>query len=205
MSKLFDKSMSQTSWEQKYIHPGTLISDPELIIKEEGTDIYSFPLFTELFCKRLIEHAEEKAVWTVARHNFYPTTDCLLSTIDVETFYRFALEKYVIPIVQHVWRYTWTAKELVAENFIARYTPESQSSLATHNDEAWFSMVVSLNEDFKGGGTAFPRQNLQLHAPTGYAAIHPGRLTHPHGGLATVEGKRYIAVSFMKGQAGTNQ
>lgn len=191
--------MSQASWEQQYVHPGVLLKDPELIIKKEASDVYSFPLFTPLFCDRVIQHAEEEANWTVARHEFYPTTDCLLETLDLETFYRFVLTKYIVPIVKIVWRYTWEPNQLVSENFLARYTPNTQSSLATHNDEAWFSMVVALNDNFEGGGTAFPRQNLQLHIPAGYAAIHPGRLTHPHGGLPTTKGKRYIIVSFMKG------
>lgn len=204
MHKLFQIDESFETWTNLYVHPGQLLGDPALIVKKEASDIYSFPLFTKTWCELLIDHAEQQSLWTDNRHKYYPTVDCELYNLNVEAFYRSVLQHYVLPIVRYVWRYTWENHELLAENFIARYTPDTQSSLATHNDEAWFSMVVTLNDNFEGGGTAFPRQNIKVHTPVGYATLHPGRLTHPHGGLPTTAGKRYITVSFMKATAGTN-
>lgn len=204
MHKIFQIKEDFTTWSQKYVHPGAILGDPSLIVKKEGNDIYSFPLFTKTFCELLIDLAEQREAWTSNRHAYYPTTDCELYMLDLEGFYRSVLQQYVLPIVRYIWRYTWTNEDLLAENFIARYTPDTQASLATHNDEAWFSMVTTLNEGFEGGGTSFPRQNLQIQTPVGYATLHPGRLTHPHGGLPVTKGKRYITVSFMKGIRGTN-
>lgn len=50
----------------------------------------------------------------------------------------------------------------------------------------------------QGGGCRFLRYNCSIRAPRrGWALMHPGRLTHYHEGLPTVEGVRYIAVSFV--------
>lgn len=50
----------------------------------------------------------------------------------------------------------------------------------------------------QGGGCRFLRYDCSVKAPRkGWALMHPGRLTHYHEGLPTVEGVRYIAVSFV--------
>lgn len=50
----------------------------------------------------------------------------------------------------------------------------------------------------QGGGCRFLRYNCSVVAHRrGWALLHPGRLTHYHEGLPTVEGVRYIVVSFV--------
>lgn len=50
----------------------------------------------------------------------------------------------------------------------------------------------------QGGGCRFLRYNCSVTAPRkGWALMHPGRLTHYHEGLPTLEGVRYISVSFV--------
>jgi hypothetical protein len=57
--------------------------------------------------------------------------------------------------------------------------------------------VVTLNtEDFTGGGTYFPNQKTSLKGEKGYISVHPGQITHRHGGLPVLTGQRYIIVSF---------
>jgi hypothetical protein len=56
--------------------------------------------------------------------------------------------------------------------------------------------VVTLNEDFTGGGTFFSRQKKKLQGKKGEISIHPGQITHRHGGLPVLSGQRYIIVSF---------
>jgi hypothetical protein len=53
-----------------------------------------------------------------------------------------------------------------------------------------------LNEDFTGGGTFFSRQKKKLQGKKGEISIHPGQITHRHGGLPVLSGQRYIIVSF---------
>ena len=65
-----------------------------------------------------------------------------------------------------------------------------------HTDSSYFTILVALNDGFEGGGTSFPRQNLQHIGKVGYATVHPGSMTHPHGGIPITKGERYILVSF---------
>jgi len=178
------------------IHPATKMEDPSLVINMHGSDIASFPLFTEDFCKFMINHSETVNQWTTARHKNYPTTDILLNDLGFKQFYDKVIEKYIVPIVKYIWRYEYENDTITSENFLAKYTPATQPGLATHTDSSLFSFVVSLNNEYEGGGTKFPRQNILIDSPVGYATIHPSRLTHPHGGMPITKGKRYIIVSF---------
>ena len=85
-----------------------------------------------------------------------------------------------------------------SENFIAKYNNTSlgaQSFLACHQDASRYSFGVSLNIDYEGGGTWYPRQNKLIKLPTGYAVLHPSP-THRHGARPVIEGTRYILISF---------
>lgn len=91
MSKLHPElwayNLNPAKWEARFIHPQTRFMDWDAIINEEGTDIYTWPLFTEEFCKLIIEEAEYQNVWTVSRHDNYPTTDFILSEIGLNEVY----------------------------------------------------------------------------------------------------------------------
>ena len=49
MSKLHPElwayELSPAKWKKKFIHPQTLFKDWDGIVTEEGTDIYTWPLF----------------------------------------------------------------------------------------------------------------------------------------------------------------
>ena len=87
---------------------------------------------------------------------------------------------------------------MVSENFIARYHPYAQYHLSLHHDASQITTVITLNEDFEGGGTYFPNQNSKLKGNKGDMSIHPGQITHWHGGLPVESGQRYIIVSFCR-------
>ena len=180
----------------RFIHPAAKMRDPELSVSKHDDDIFSFPLFTEEFCKLIIIHAEQVNKWTKGRHKFYPTTDILLQNLGLKDFYNKVIEKYVMYIVKYFWKYEYADNTVESEDFLVRYKPSEQPGLGTHNDASMFSLVVRLNNDYKGGGTKFCRQNLSIDAPVGHATLHPSRLTHPHGGVPVTEGVRYILVSF---------
>jgi hypothetical protein len=181
---------------KKYVHPGVLLQDPGIVMTKEGSELYSFPLFTPLFCETLIKTAEQANKYGDDRHEYYPTTDVLINDIGYGKFYKDVLKTYVHPLCCYVWRIDKGPDKLISEDFLIRYTPDTQAGLRVHNDFSLFTVCVTLNRDFKGGGTAFPRQNVKWIGEVGSAVIHPGRLTHPHGGIPITEGKRFINVSF---------
>uniref|UniRef100_A0A672LC18 Procollagen-lysine,2-oxoglutarate 5-dioxygenase 1 n=1 Tax=Sinocyclocheilus grahami TaxID=75366 RepID=A0A672LC18_SINGR len=89
----------------------------------------------------------------------------------------------------------------MSSRHISLYKPDEQPALRPHHDASTFTINIALNQlgiDYQGGGCRFLRYNCSVNAPRrGWALLHPGRLTHYHEGLPTVEGVRYISVSFV--------
>jgi hypothetical protein len=169
----------------------------DLIVDEVSNDIFSWPLLTESYCNYIIGRAEHNGEWTTGRHKFYPTHDMLLDGIGLQDEYNELLTEYVYPAAIHKWKlegHTW--QKLTFENFIIKYVPDKQSHLALHHDFSKITSIVTLNNDFTGGGTYFERQKLLLKNETGYVSIHPGNITHRHGARPITSGTRYVLVTF---------
>ena len=66
--ELFAYKIDPLKWSKKMIAPGTRDMNWDLVIENMGSEIYTFPLFTEEFCSMVIEHAEKTGNWTKARH-----------------------------------------------------------------------------------------------------------------------------------------
>ena len=196
--KLLAYKIDAKAWSDKMIALGTKDKQWDLVVEEIGPEIYRFPLFTEEFCKLVIEHAEETGDWTKARHAFYPTTDILLEDIKIKDMYSWVLQEYCHPIARHIWGLegtSWT--RATSEDFVARYKDTDQAALDIHHDHADYTFTVGLNTDYEGGGTWFPRQQILANPKSGYCTLFPS-VTHRHGGRPTTEGTRYIIVSFVK-------
>ncbi len=56
------------------------------------------------------------------------------------------------------------------------------------------SVVVYLNNDFKGGRTLFPHMNYK--PDPGYALIFPSNWCYPHSGEKVTNGKKRVAVTW---------
>ena len=197
--ELFAYKIDPDTWSKKMIAPGTRDKQWDLVVENIGPEIYTFPLFTEEFCRLVIEHAEATGKWTKARHKFYPTTDILLQDLKIKEMYDYVLKNYAHPIARHIWKLegtSWT-KNVSSEDFIARYIASEQAALDIHQDHADYTFTVGLNSDYEGGGTWFPRQQVLANPKSGYASLFPS-VTHRHGGRPTTKGKRYIIVSFVR-------
>jgi glycosyltransferase involved in cell wall biosynthesis len=185
------------AWCQKYINPYLLKGQYQLMTDEIGPNIIEFPLFTEEFCKEIIELAEANT-WVTDRHYFYPTTDQTMESLGMQEIYQKVLEQFVYPI----WIWFWELDgedwpKLGSENFIAKYDTLNQGSLGIHHDQSVITLNVKLNDDYEGGGTFIPRYKQTYQAKKiGHAMAHPGQITHKHGGRPVTEGTRYILVTF---------
>ena len=189
-------------WSEKYINKHLIDKKYDLIIDEPAPHIYLFPLFNDMFCKELIELSEQYT-WTTDRHDFYPTTDNLLEVLGMKNIYNKVINKYVRPLA--IDRFQLEGKSwdhLTDESFIIRYKTDEQPHLDIHHDHSNITTLVNLNpNEFKGGGTWFPKYNY-LANPTdiGVCTLHPGNITHKHGARPITEGTRYVVVSFIKSQ-----
>ena len=185
-----------------YIHPGIKNKCWELassFIEKNGVmlDLLTFPLVTDTFCQEVIQQAEKYSKWTTDRHANYPTHDMELKSFGWGMIYQKIIDEYITPLVINRWGMTVDGDSFTSESFIAKYSADWQDYLAVHNDNSTFSCLVALNDEFEGGGTYYPRQNIEVNLKPGYAVAHP-ELNYRHGGRAITKGTRYIIVSFIK-------
>lgn len=188
------------AWCQKYITPVMLQRDFELMVEDIGPNIVEFPLFTNRFCEELIQLAETKGEWTVGRHEFYPTNDMLMEAIGMQEIYTRVIREFVAPLATWYWTLEGEGWDTVEdETFIIRYKPDLQGQLSVHHDYSSYTIGVKLNDEFEGGGTFFPKYQVNaMPKRNGNAFLHPGMITHRHGGRPVYSGTRYINVSFIK-------
>lgn len=201
--ELYSYNVNPDAWEKRFIRVETRSRDWDMIAREvpsdmsTPSDVWNWPLFTEEFCKMMIEEAEHLNAWTVDRHGFYATNDMLLKVMGLDYVYESVFQKYVYPCAIRIWGLEgdkW-GPFMASENFIVRYQPSVQSHLNTHLDDSNYSLTIGLNDEFKGGGTWFPRQKTLAKPKAGECTLFP-MPTHKHAGMAITEGKRYIIVSF---------
>jgi len=85
---------------------------------------------------------------------------------------------------------------------LLRYLPGQKYEF--HHDQADFqdqveyfrtiSTVLYLNDDFEGGGTAFPHKTFKPKA--GHALFFPSNWCYPHSGTEVISGEKRVAVTW---------
>lgn len=190
------------TWCEKFLSPGVQSKDWDLLMDEPMDGVGCVKFFTDEFCDKIIEEAEHYGKWTTDRHEFYPTTDFVLSEIGFDEIFRALMVEYAMPMSVHMFGLEGQGwDDMRTENFMARYTPQTQGHLAIHHDASDITTLINLSEpddDFEGGGTWFHRQKKLYRPKRGSLSIHPGSITHKHGARAVTKGRRYIMVSFMQ-------
>ena len=61
----------------------------------------------------------------------------------------------------------------------------------------FLSFLYYLNEDFFGGETIFPEQNISINPKTGSLIIFPPTWQYPHIGTRIKSGKKYIMSTYL--------
>ena len=189
---------STNTWLKTYVNSQIMAGEFTLVCDEPIDNVYNFPLFTAAFCQEIIAEAEKFDNWTTSRHKNYPTTDILLNSIGLRLPVDFVINSFIGPMIKQTFATNYQPKDIKIENFLAKYTPETQKHLSLHNDSSDFTIVTHLNTDFEGGGTYFPKfKQLILPNQPGEATLHLGRFGYYHGARPIISGKRYILVSFI--------
>uniref|UniRef100_A0A671NTH8 Procollagen-lysine,2-oxoglutarate 5-dioxygenase 1 n=1 Tax=Sinocyclocheilus anshuiensis TaxID=1608454 RepID=A0A671NTH8_9TELE len=196
-------------WEERYIHENYSKVLKDGFIETPCPDVYWFPVFTDVACKHLIEEMEHFGQWSgggntdnriQGGYENVPTIDIHMNQVGYEKEWHKFLLDYVAPVTEKMYPGYYTRAQFDLA-FVVRYKPDEQPALRPHHDASTFTINIALNQvgiDYQGGGCRFLRYNCSIDAPRrGWALMHPGRLTHYHEGLPTVEGVRYIVVSFV--------
>jgi hypothetical protein len=196
--QLYDFANSESTWLARYLNRQLMQREFDLICDEPIDNVYSFPLFTPLFCKEIIEESEHYGEWTSYRGKHHDAIDIKLESIGFNTIYEKVIKDYLYPLFCYKYQLQGDAwLTLNSQNFIVRYLSDKQGHLGLHNDGSYLSMVVTLNTDHEGGGTFFPKfKKLLKHDQPGYASVHPGLVGYLHGARPVTKGKRYILASF---------
>ena len=191
------------TWDERFLAPELVLTNYnyKLLAEEHGFGLFTFPLFSKNFCKKLIKKLKKFNGWTVNRHRTYPTNDVLIENFD-ERFakiYDCTLRNMLHPALNKLYDCE-ILPHFEHETFIIRYKPELQGHLDLHHDHSTFTFCTtfSSDEDYEGGGTYFPKHKLLLKAKQGEVVIHPGMMTHQHGVRPIIAGERYAMVSFCR-------
>tara|TARA_R110000744_G_scaffold322808_1_gene428758 strand:+ start:70 stop:1431 length:1362 start_codon:yes stop_codon:yes gene_type:complete len=194
--------LNDTNWEEyckKYINPFIVRQEWDVLITEPIPHVYSWNMFTEEFCKELIELGEQFD-WTQKRHEFYPTTDNLLKVLGMDKVYNRILNDFVKPLATHLYGLEGSKWDhLNDESFIIKYPHNQQSHLDLHHDNSNITTLLNLNPgEFEGGGTYFQKWKSTINPKQiGTMTLHPGNITHKHGAQPVLKGTRYVVVSFI--------
>ena len=200
---------SIASYSTEILDPVLLTGDPKKILRVESEQIYSLRLFSAPFCRRLIDRAEASRPWlhdtqaspaaeSTAPPEKMESPACLsLARIPgMPELYRDVVDRHVRPLVKILW--LSFEMQMYRMPYILRYDSRRPPLPGSH-EEAWdqcaVSLVVSLNDEFEGGGTFFPRWNYSTGRPRpGWAILYPGGISHPHRALPIHKGKRYLLI-----------
>ena len=191
---------NNNNWESKYINK-------DYQTEELKHDVNKLYLFTEDFCKEIIEISEKNNLWSKGGDTYYdprinnvepyPTKDVQLKDLKLEEMWQFIMNKYIKSFVKNKFNYDTKETNI---NFIVKYSLDKngQRKLAPHHDSSTYTINVCLNDNFEGGGCRFVRQNYDIcNKDIGSLILHPGKLTHYHQGLEIFKGTRYLLVSFV--------
>jgi GR25 family glycosyltransferase involved in LPS biosynthesis len=193
------RNIPYNEFVERFLTYSARLREYDLIVDEPFEDVYTFPLFTEEFCKLLIQEANDSNKWTKKRHDYYPATDMLITELGLQWYYQRILKEYVYPVAIHMWHLEGKGWDVMnSENFIIKYEETVQGHLSLHHDYADISCVLALNEGYEGGGTYFSKQRKLHKGKTGCVSIHPSQITHRHGARPVVKGERYVLVSFCR-------
>jgi hypothetical protein len=189
---------NSSEWDINYITPNVKSKEWSSVTHRVLGDVVNLHLFNEKFCKEIIDWAE-KHEWTKNRHDNYPTQDQEFDGhLGLQTNYNRILSDYVHQMLQDVFSWKVNSDELTFESFIVKYDTKHQSHLDLHHDDSTYSLVVTLNNDFEGGGTYFVDQKALVREKIGWATVHPGHHGYRHGGYPIESGIRYIIVTFVR-------
>jgi len=198
-------SKSLNDWDhfkKTYISADILNKQWGLAIDEVFSGCYGFQIFNRDFCEQFIKDAEDNAGWGGIHGDAVPGPDLLLKSFGYNEFYNKILSEFVHPAIIHAYHLDGVMEsepedeKFNTHNFAIKYTLETQSHLSLHHDFSGITTLLTLNDDYEGGGTWFPKHQKLIKGTPGYISMHPGMFTHEHGARPVSKGARYVVINF---------
>ena len=180
--------------------------DNNVVLKynEVCNDAYQFSFLNEKFCSELINIAEEYGWWSdgvFQKENFIdkrlgniekvPTIDVNMEQLKLDKVWESIVMKYIKKVVFNIYQHT-TVKINTA--FIVKYEMGKQEYLKPHFDNGVYTLIIPLNDDFEGGGTAFTHKTFK--PKKGEAIIFPSNWCYLHQGNPVTSGTKRVIVTW---------
>ena len=155
-------------------------------------------VLTKKECQNIINEGIEYAKnnkWEQSRHRNYPTTDNeITKEWDIWELINNKIKKRIFPKMEKLFKLQKN-KLNVTELFLVKYDEKGQRELKYHEDGSEFSFIITLNDDFTGGGTTFKHNKKLIKPKIGDCLIFSGQ--NIHKGNYIKSGTRYILTGFI--------
>ncbi|KAG7318602.1 hypothetical protein KOW79_018357 [Hemibagrus wyckioides] len=187
----------------------------QLITSEAAPRVYRFPVFTQDFCRDLVEELEhfERSEAPKGRPNTMNNYGILLNELGFdEDFIAPLRELYLKPISSLLYP-DCGGKWLDSHKaFAVKYTLNEDLELSYHYDNAEVTLNVSLGKDFADGNLYFgdmrqvplnETECVEVEHLVSEAVLHRGQ--HMHGALPITSGCRWNLVVWMRASRQRNR
>jgi len=162
-------------------------------------NIVAFEYMTPQMCDDLIGACDARGGWEPRPDDAYPAQEIRIKTL-CPSLYKYLdnhLTKNIWPQLEAYW--PPMSMYGIRDFFAMRYSLDTQTELALHNDASMVSGSVKLNDDYQGAELTFPRQHFtNRHIPRGLMLMWPGQVTHPHVCEPLEEGVKYSLTLWTK-------
>jgi hypothetical protein len=164
-------------------------------LTQVSNDMYITPFWKESFCKDLVDYFNKNSyVFTNKNSDGYGTSEASVSYISNIFTLNILKQHYEKILLQMFKTYVNLNSNGYFVPYFLRYNhkDDTVNSLKLHNDLSGISSLLKINNDFKGGETVFPRQNIDTKdMPIGHILVWPGQVTHPHKVNPVTDGIKY--------------
>lgn len=181
-------------WEQQYLHENYSRIFQETLYEEPCPDVFRFPLFSERFCRELLEEAQGYGSWSQEQAGVHSVA---LARLGLDGLWMGALGRYLAPVARRLFP-GYQHKGRAVLSSVVRYRPSPAPGEAPPPPAATVTVSLGLSPP-QGGGWRFPRYDCGvLGPPPGWALLHPGRLTHRPELLPPPHGTRFALVTLLE-------
>lgn len=171
-------------------------------VKEHLPDVFSIPLFSDMFCQVMIDEINN-----IKATNGFKVNEKEEKEVQIEEFvladnapgwYR-SMFQLIYAKINPIFEAIFKRQVNTGIIQLANYNPKEITETSWHHDgSADITMVVPLNTgEYEGGGTEFWRKGEVDPLPNGHALIFP-TFSNLHRGLPLKSGDRYLFVFWLK-------
>eukprot|EP00746_Dinoflagellata_sp_MGD_P079447 gnl/MRDRNA2_/MRDRNA2_31765_c0_seq2.p1 gnl/MRDRNA2_/MRDRNA2_31765_c0~~gnl/MRDRNA2_/MRDRNA2_31765_c0_seq2.p1 ORF type:complete len:400 (-),score=49.80 gnl/MRDRNA2_/MRDRNA2_31765_c0_seq2:17-1123(-) len=200
-SELFDAKQGwMTQWFDPALVQAQEIGTPDAwrqFVKEETSEVYSFPMFTEAFCDMFVEELTNfyQTGLPIKRPNTMNNYGVIVNEIGLEPMMS-RLQHDVLQPIAHALFGAIGADFTGHHSFIVRYKIGEDLGLDMHTDDSDVTFNVCLGRDFEGAGLQFcgnqgsakhRHSSLLYQHRKGHCVVHLGHRRHGADDIAAGE------------------